>query len=411
MMRKLIFLIILFSLSVQNTFSCTTFIISGKVTPDGKPILYKHRDTDNLNNALVFFRDGKYKYIGLVNSDQDWNKEVWGGYNETGFAIINSVAYNKNVGDTTKFRDQEGAIMKLALQNCKTLEDFEELLKKQPKPLGVDTNFGVIDAYGGAAYYETGNFKYVKYDVNDTTLAPEGYMVRTNHAFSGDPGKGSGYNRFNTASAVLKVASMSHNLTPAYLLDHISRNLTHLMTSTDLWEKLPVDRSNQDMRFFVDFIPRVSSSSAMLIAGAHDEKHAGGAMMWTILGFPLTSIAIPTWIAGGSVLPAIVTMNTNLHTPLCDAALQLKKDCFPFIRGEGLNYINLSAVINQQKTGYLQILQPLEQFIFDKARQINPEAGSEPEFVSSIQEFYKWLDTYLDESYNKLFHIDLINTQ
>ena len=176
------------------------------------------------------------------------------------------------------------------------------------------------------------------------------------------------------------------------------------MTSTDLWEKLPVDRTNQDMRFFIDFIPRVSSSSAMLIVGTPDENHAGEAMMWTILGFPLTSVAIPVWIAGGSVLPAIVSMKDNFHAPLCDAALQLKKDCFPFTRGDGLNYINLSAVINQQQTGYLQVLKPIESAIFEKAGQIKPESVSGQELKSNIQGFYKWLDAFMDESYNKLFN-------
>ena len=77
-----------------DIWSCTTFIISGKNTPDGKPILYKNRDTGTLDNAIVFFSDGKYQYIGLVDSKDSWNKEVWGGFNSAGFAIMNSAAYN-----------------------------------------------------------------------------------------------------------------------------------------------------------------------------------------------------------------------------------------------------------------------------------------------------------------------------
>ena len=40
--------------------------------------------------------------------------------------------------------------MKMALEPCKTLEDFEKMLNDLPKPLGVEANFGVIDANGGA---------------------------------------------------------------------------------------------------------------------------------------------------------------------------------------------------------------------------------------------------------------------
>lgn len=32
--------------------ACTSAIISGKVTPDGRPIMWKNRDTDNLKNCV-----------------------------------------------------------------------------------------------------------------------------------------------------------------------------------------------------------------------------------------------------------------------------------------------------------------------------------------------------------------------
>ena len=118
---KSIFLSLVFAFLIftTNTFACTTFIISGKHTSDGKPILFKNRDTDEKQNSLVFFTDGLYKYIALVDGNEEWNKMVWGGYNEAGFAIINTAAYNNNVGDTSGFKDQEGVIMKHALQTCR----------------------------------------------------------------------------------------------------------------------------------------------------------------------------------------------------------------------------------------------------------------------------------------------------
>ena len=127
---------LLFVLNNQ-VLACTTFLISGKYTVDGKPILYKNRDTDEMQNSLAFFNDGKYKYIGLVNGTASWSKEVWGGYNEAGFAIINTAAYNNNIGDTTNLKDQEGVVMKLALQTCASIQDFENLLKSMHKPLEI----------------------------------------------------------------------------------------------------------------------------------------------------------------------------------------------------------------------------------------------------------------------------------
>jgi len=154
-MSKTGFFVILCILALSGTIqtlACTTFLVSGKYTTDGKPLMFKNRDTDEMQNSLAWFNDGKYKYIGLVDGKKAWKKAVWGGYNETGFAIINTAAYNNNLGDTTKFKDQEGVVMKRALQTCSNLADFEKLLESWPKPMGVDANFGVIDAFGGAAY-------------------------------------------------------------------------------------------------------------------------------------------------------------------------------------------------------------------------------------------------------------------
>ena len=190
----LFFAFILFPFALKS-FACTTFIISGKHTVDGRPLLFKNRDTDQKQNSLVYFNDGRYKYIGLVDGTAEWNKMVWGGYNEAGFAIMNSAAYNNNTGDTSKLKDQEGVIMKLALQTCATLKDFEKLLGSLPKPMGLDANFGVIDAFGGAAYYETGNFNFTKFDANDPTLAPNGILIRTNHSTRADLTRGYGFVR------------------------------------------------------------------------------------------------------------------------------------------------------------------------------------------------------------------------
>jgi hypothetical protein len=77
------------------------------------------------------------------------------------------------------------------------------MLETLPKPLGVEANFGVIDANGGAAYYETANYKFEKFDANDPTVAPDGYLIRTNYSFSGEENKGLGYIRYATAADLL----------------------------------------------------------------------------------------------------------------------------------------------------------------------------------------------------------------
>ncbi len=406
--RSLLLIILCLSFTgFQHSFACTTFLISGKSTADGKPILFKNRDTDNPNNALEFFTDGKFNYIGLVDSSKNREKMVWGGYNETGFAIINSAAYNNNIGDTTKLADLEGVVMKAALQSCRTLEDFEKLLLSMPKPLGVDANFGVIDALGGSAYYETGNFRFVKYDANDPTVAPDGVLIRTNHSLSADVSIGYGFCRYNTAGIALNKAIEEKNLMPRHLLNAISRNLTHSLTNTDLLTDLPDQKDTPSFRFFTDYIVRHSTASAVMIVGAKDEKHTREAMMWTILGFPLTSVAIPVWIAAGNRLPGSVVMDKNLQSPVCRAALKLKEDCFPLKYGNGHSYINLSVVVNKQNTGYMQQLQSVENEVFLKTSNLIADIEKGKSNEKMFTDFYDWVDRYLEIKYLELFGINL----
>ena len=401
--------IIMLTIIATDAFACTTFLISGKYTADGKPMLFKNRDTDELQNSLAYFTDGKYNYIGLVDGTADWSKMVWGGYNEAGFAIMNSAAYTNNIGDTSRFMDQEGVLMKLALQNCRTVEDFEELLRSLPKPLGVDANFGVIDAYGGAAFFETGNYSFRKVDANDPAMAPDGLLVRTNHSMNDHKKEGFGFCRYNTAVAALGKALQENKMSPQFLFDNLSRNLYHSLTGTDLRASLPQKRDAPEFKFFIDYIPRVSTASAILIIGASDSKKVNEAMMWTILGFPLTSVAIPVWISAGEKLPAAVTMDAEFRSPICKAALKFKEECFPITYDRGYNYINLSAVINRENTGYIQLLQPVESTIFERAAILSGEISEGRKTPKDITVFYAWLDQYLAEKYKELFNYDLFN--
>ena len=89
-------ILLLIAIVVGDLSACTTAVISGKHTKDGRPLLWKHRDTWAVNNKIMQFDDGKYVYTGLVNSKDSQGKSVWIGYNETGFGIMNSASYNLN---------------------------------------------------------------------------------------------------------------------------------------------------------------------------------------------------------------------------------------------------------------------------------------------------------------------------
>lgn len=144
-----------------------------------------------------------------------------------------------------------------------------------------------------------------------------------------------------------------------------------------------------------------------MIIGAQDQTHAGETMMWTILGFPLTSVAVPVWISADNRLPASVKMGENQQSPLCNFSLKLKENCFPLHYGNGKNYINLAVVVNKQNTGYLQQLQPVENEIFSKAENLKSEFEKGKKSDKMITEFYDWLDKYLQKNYKELFNLSL----
>ena len=234
-MKNVIQLIVLFLvLSALPVEACTSIIISGKSTPDGRPVMWKNRDTDTYQNAIMYFNDGKYNSMGLIDSDDPTGKAIWIGYNSAGFAIMNTASYNLIMEDTIVLKDREGIVMREALMQCASVDEFESFLKNYNNPLGVEANFGVINALGGAAYFEVSNFAYHKLDVNDPANAPMGYIIHTNFSFTGDPNVGSGQIRFKTAVDLFYEAAQQNNLTVRFILQDVSRSLGHSLTKTDL---------------------------------------------------------------------------------------------------------------------------------------------------------------------------------
>lgn len=403
-MKKKIGIIVLLLFSSGTILSaCTTAVVSGRGTPDGRPLLFKHRDTGELQNRLMVFTDGRYDYIGLVNSPDAKGDEVWAGTNSAGFAVMNSASYNLNENDTTSLKDREGELMKLALQFCTTVEDFQTLLDTLPKPLGVEANFGVIDADGGAAYFETANFDYTIVDVNDPQTAPFGYVIRTNHSFARDQDKGYGYIRYATAEDLFYRAAAENSLTYRFLLQDVSRCLKHSLTGTNLNDALPASDDESVFVHFQDYIPRHSSASTVVVQGVRENKPPGQTTMWTILGFQLCSVAVPTRVAAGPNLPNILTADETGNAPLCDWALALKRRCFPIQRGSGKKYLNLSAVINRLGTGVLQQLHPVEDRIFSEFESVVASSDMRDEENNrAFQKFYEWVDEFLTAEYGKL---------
>ena len=400
-MKKIVFLTIIIIVTLafgEKSSACTSAIITGKATPDGRPLMWKHRDTDKENNRIVYSQGVKYSYIGLVNSDDVNNSEIWAGTNSAGFCIMNTASYNmKAANDSTKVKDREGIIMRMALECCATVEDFEHFLDTIAKPSGIEANFGVIDAGGGAAYYETNNFIRKKYDANNPEFAPNNYIIRTNYSYSGREDEGMGYIRHENAKYLFE-NHQTQKFTPDLILSSISRSYYHSLLECDLQTQLPSLTIDQD------YIPRNSSSASIVFQGVKKGDPVERTTMWTVLGFPPCGIVVPLWVAGGEHLPEIMTKtDTGNNAPLCDKVVALKNKVFPIKRGNGYKYMNFSLLYNEAGDGIMQKLQLPEKEIFEETYQKMDDRNTSFWSEKNINDYYKYLNNKIIKIYYDLF--------
>jgi hypothetical protein len=403
-MKRIIIIALVAIISITSSIACTTAVISGKHTKDGRPMLWKHRDTWAVNNKIMIFHDGKYDYTGLVNSKDKSGKSIWIGYNSTGFAIMNSASYNLN-NDTIKQSGLEGRIMKQALQTCATIDDFEKLLNDMSKPTRLEANFGVIDGKGGAAYFELSNFNVIKFDANDAATAPMGYIIRSNYSFSGTPKNGAGYIRYESANKVLDEAVKSGGIAAEDILQGLSRNLTHSLTGTNLWDYANLPAGTKKFVWFEDFIPRSGSSSSCLVEGVNPDEDARLTTMWSIVGWPLASVTIPIWMNNHDDLPLVLVYDDEVKdSPLCNKALELKKKVYCYDWGKSSrHYINVNALLNADGTGIMQQLKPLDDALIKQGHELMESMRNNGFSNEKVKDFYNDVDKQVRTEYNAKF--------
>ena len=351
-MKKLFLAVLaICALLSSDVMACTSAIFTGKATPDGRPLMWKHRDTGEPNNRIQYFKGEKYSFYALINSPDFFNNEAWTGTNEVGFSIMNTASYNLKDDDVpSKMMDKEGVVMYKALATCKTLADFEKMLDKYKRPMGVEANFGVIDAEGGAAYYEVNNDSWTKVDVNDPKIAPQGYLVYTNHSNTGRLNEGMGYVRYTNADKIVKEQiARNGNITAQWIMQNLSRTFYHSILGIDLnKDKELVDKCNG---WFMDqdFIPRKSSTCSIVVEGVKKGENPQNTVMWTILGYPPVGVAVPLMVANGDKVPAFMTAEGTGNAKMCDWVLEKKKEIFPITRGNGNKYLNYYAIEKYMK--------------------------------------------------------------
>lgn len=352
-MKKQLLIFMLILAGTIGAMACTSAIISGEKTASGRPILWKHRDTGCLDNRveLIKAHGDCYEFVALFDATDPADTAAWTGFNEKGFAIMNTASYNLNNDDVPESNmDREGVVMKLALEHCVTVDDFEQLLLTLPKPMGVEANFGVIDAQGRGAYFETGNFSFKRYDLAD---APDGILIRTNYSHSGREDEGMGYVRDGNAKHLLAPHIAAGDFEPWMFTEQFSRTFYHSLLDKDF------TNSGDEWIVDQDFIPRRISTASIAIEGVLPGESPILTTMWIALGYPPCAETFAARVdAAGGVPEMLKGSGDNHHSPQCDLVRSRHAEVFSIERGNGKHYLNLSKLYNKEGTGYCQQLVP-----------------------------------------------------
>ena len=348
-------------LTAGEVFGCTSAIIGADMNPYGRPLLWKNRDTSASDNKIEYLpgENGDFSYVALFNASDSLLNEAWMGMNEYGFAVMNTASYNIKDDDIPqKEMDKEGLLMTKALRKCKTVDDFALLLDTIQKPMGVEANFGAIDAYGNGAYFETNNHSYRRFNIEDS---PDHVLVRTNYSHSGRDNEGFGFIREANARHLLAPHIRNKDITPEVLTEELSRSFYHSL--------LQKDYSQNEGEWVIDqdFIPRFTSTATVVIEGCRPLEEGEVLspdflkeqyIMWTGLGYPPCSEIFPVWCKEDGVDPVLSGDKDTGRSSQCDVVLQRKAEVFPFTKGNGNKYINMPKLFNNEGRGYVQQLTP-----------------------------------------------------
>ena len=294
--------------------ACTTAVISGRATGDGRPLLWKNRDTTTTaHNEVVLLEAGKYRALAVVDAgDREF---VWMGVNSAGFCIENSlssdlvqIAHRESAAPSSK-KLGNGGLMRKALEQCATVEDFRKLLLETDQTgRKTHANFGVIDAQGGAAMFEAGPDNFTMFDANDPHDAPAGYLVRSNFAtipkaLPANPTADQldeiySAQRYLRACSLIEVgrqAAADHKVSLEFIMRHLTRDM-----ADDQGEAYP-GTVNSLENVLPSIIPtkhtisRTTTVSAAVFHGVRAGEAPELTTMWTMLGDPKFSMAVPCW--------------------------------------------------------------------------------------------------------------------
>ena len=287
-------------------------------------MIWKQRDASDEYNRIAYVRGEKYGFTGLFATYDTEFKNAYAGINEAGFAISNNLSYNVRPDSLGVGGTRNGALMTQALGACATLDEFEAILAAKEHPMQLSANFAVIDAFGGAAYFEVSDTAFVRFDV-----PPGGYLFRTNFSLSGDPDRGRGFARYETMGQLM---AEQRTFDPGFFLQ------TGRTYRNALGEKDALKQASGLYLYEHDYIPRRTTVSSLVMEGVAPGGKADSGVLWCAMGHTACSYAVPVWVASGERIPSILTGDA----PANQFAVQLSHSVRPI--GWDDKYVDVKAL-------------------------------------------------------------------
>ena len=372
---------------------CTAGVASGKATTDGRPLLWKTRDTNAIDNEVIWNTSGRYHFVSVISAGSP--ESSWMGANEKGFAIINTASSDLGSAqsgppDTASERSGlgNGTLMARALRECATVEEFEALLKATNRTgRQTATNFGVIDATGAAAFFETAGDQYWRYDAANTE---KGYILRTNFAING--AREGLHARPYSMDRYLQTDQLMRDF---FLTDRIDfKEIVKIQVRSfgdTLGNLVPLPITESIEGHPPGYYPhgssinRNSSVSFSVIQGIRPGEDPRLSTMWTILGQPSTGILVPYWPVGATPADA----DGPETAPLADAANRIRAELYEELaagaaaggpRAPRPVFINTRALQDENGDGIWKIMMPAEDSIIaESERRLEEWRASGPD--------------------------------
>ncbi len=382
-----------------RTLACTVLVVAASATEDGRPLLLKNRDSAGSYwvEMRVEQKDG-YRYVTQYAMRDGLWEGPWGGFNETGFCVVNTLSYSYS---GTLYSALNSQVIGMALNQCATVAEFEALIDGLEKPMDISANFGIIDAQGNAVVYEVGPNGYVKYDANDPQVAPDGILIRTNYSLTGDLDKKNGEDRWVATEQFITETKDANQLNGRYILQNLPRYLVNGY-GTNLYYAAPASWDDETRTDFNGYIPRHSSTNAMLMQGVKEGEDPLMTSCWTMVGPPMTTVAVPLFLTPNGLLPRKVKESEG-QAWLCEKGQQLKTLIFPY-EDNATKAIDLSKLYNREETGLMQRIVTIEEEILERGTTLIDEAREAGVMSETVlHSYYTWLDDYIEREYEYNF--------